>query len=317
MKSERKELNICLLHFETTQWVEFSLLYTEDTDRLFHIDTEHTRTLSEPNRRQRSRTFVCCTSKQHSESNFLFFTQKTQIDFFTQTLTQLSLGLNEVGEKGAEHLSTALRNNTVSRIFSSLHRRHRSTFSYRHWTHSNSLRTKSETKEQNICLLHFEPTQWVEFSLLHTEDTDRLFHTDTHRIKSPQQSNRRQRSRTFVCCTSKQQSELNFLFFHTKHTDRLFHIDTEHTRTLSEPNRRQRSRTFVCCTSKQHSESNFLFFTQKTQIDFFTQTLTELNLHNNQIGDRGAEHLSAALRNNKVSWIFSSSTQNTQIDFFI
>ena len=49
---------------------------------------------------------------------------------------------------------------------------------------------------------------------------------------------------------------------------------------------------------------------------FFTQTLTELNLRHNQIGDKGAEHLSAALRNNTVSRIFSSSTENTQIDFF-
>ena len=56
--------------------------------------------------------------------------------------------------------------------------------------------------------------------------------------------------------------------------------------------------------------------TQKTQIDFFTQTLTVLNLRNNEIHDIGAEHLSAALRNNTVSRIFSSSTQKTQIDFF-
>ena len=51
--------------------------------------------------------------------------------------------------------------------------------------------------------------------------------------------------------------------------------------------------------------------TQKTQIDFFTQTLKELHLLANQITDKGAEHLSAALRNNTVSRIFSSPTQNT------
>ena len=56
--------------------------------------------------------------------------------------------------------------------------------------------------------------------------------------------------------------------------------------------------------------------TQKTQIDFFTQILIELNLGYNQIGGKGAEHLSAALRNNTMSRIFSSSTQKTQIDFF-
>ena len=51
-------------------------------------------------------------------------------------------------------------------------------------------------------------------------------------------------------------------------------------------------------------------------MDFFTQTLTELNLGLNEIGEKGAEHLSAALRNNTVSRIFSSSTQKTQKDFF-
>ena len=48
---------------------------------------------------------------------------------------------------------------------------------------------------------------------------------------------------------------------------------------------------------------------------FFTQTLSELNLQRNQIGDKGTEHLSAALRNNTVSRIFSPSIQKIQIDF--
>ena len=55
--------------------------------------------------------------------------------------------------------------------------------------------------------------------------------------------------------------------------------------------------------------------TQKTQIDFFTQTLNTLDLTGNQIGDKGAEHLFAALGNNTVSRIFSSSSQKTQINF--
>ena len=57
--------------------------------------------------------------------------------------------------------------------------------------------------------------------------------------------------------------------------------------------------------------------TQNTQIDYFTKTLTELKFQLNQIGDKGAEHLSAALRNKTVSRIFSCSTEKTQIDFFI
>ena len=57
-------------------------------------------------------------------------------------------------------------------------------------------------------------------------------------------------------------------------------------------------------------------FSSSTQIDFSTQTLKTLDLTENQIGDKGAEYFSAALRNNTVSRIFCSSTQKTQIDFF-
>ena len=89
--------------------------------------------------------------------------KKTQIDFFTQTLTQLNLGSNQIGEKGAEHLSSALRNNTVSRIFSSSSTQKKTQIDF--FTQTLTVlnlsfnRIKSETKEQNICLLHFETTQ--------------------------------------------------------------------------------------------------------------------------------------------------------------
>ena len=57
-------------------------------------------------------------------------------------------------------------------------------------------------------------------------------------------------------------------------------------------------------------------FSSSTQIDFRTQTLTELNLWQNEIGAEGARYLSDALRENRVSRIFSFSTQKIQIDFF-
>ena len=49
---------------------------------------------------------------------------------------------------------------------------------------------------------------------------------------------------------------------------------------------------------------------------FYTQKLNTLDLRGNRIRHKKAEHLSAGLRNNTVSRIFSSSTQKTQIDFF-
>ena len=63
---------------------------------------------------------------------FSFSTQNTQIGLFTQTLTVLNLGLNKIGEKGAEHLSAALQNNTVSRIFFFSTQKTRIDISHRH-----------------------------------------------------------------------------------------------------------------------------------------------------------------------------------------
>ena len=71
----------------------------------------------------------------------------------------------------------------------------------------------------------------------------------------------------------------------------------------------------ICHISNLHNKIKFIF-SSSIQIDFFTQTLTELNLYENKIGAEGAKYLSGALRVNKVSPIFSSSTQKAQIDFF-
>ena len=165
------------------------------------------------NRRERSRTFVFCTSKQHSESNFLFFfnTKKDTNRLFhtdTHSLELLSSASRILSssstqkknrnrrEKGAEHLSSALRNNTVSRIFSSS---------------STQKKTQIDFFTQTLTVL-----------------LQSLFFFNT---KLTEQSNRRQRSRTFVFCTSKQHSESNFLFFFNtkKDTNRLFHTDTHST----------------------------------------------------------------------------------------
>jgi hypothetical protein len=48
----------------------------------------------------------------------------------------------------------------------------------------------------------------------------------------------------------------------------------------------------------------------------FTQTLTTLNLENNQIGAVGAQNLADALQNNMVTLILSSSISYTHPHFF-
>ena len=58
----------------------------------------------------------------------------------------------------------------------------------------------------------------------------------------------------------------------------------------------------------------FSFSTQNTEIDFFTQTLTKLNLEDNEIGDEGIKDLANALRVNTVSRIFFSFTQRSTFE---
>ena len=53
-----------------------------------------------------------------------------------------------------------------------------------------------------------------------------------------------------------------------------------------------------------------------THLHFFTQTLTTLDLHWNQIGALGAQHLADALRNNTVTLILSYSISYTHLHFF-
>ena len=66
-----------------------------------------------------------------------------------QTLTTLDLSGNQIGDKGAEHLSGALLQNKVRQIlFPSIIQLFR--ILYRHSLHSTSPAIKWEIKEQNI-----------------------------------------------------------------------------------------------------------------------------------------------------------------------
>ena len=154
---------------------------------------------------------------------FSFSTQKTQIDFFTQTLNTLNLYWNKIGDKGAEHLSAALRNNTVSGVFSSSTQKTQIDFFIQTLTVLNlRLNVIGDKGAEHLSAALRNNTVSRIFSSS-TQNTHRPFHTDTHRIKSRIESNRRERSRTFVCCTSKQHSESNFLFFDTKDTSTFSH----------------------------------------------------------------------------------------------
>ena len=88
---------------------------------LFHTDTHHTRSLQQSNRRGRNTTSGWCITKQHRNPHSLSLhldNTYTHLHLFTQTLTTLDLGYNQIGNTGAQNLADALRNNTVILILS-------------------------------------------------------------------------------------------------------------------------------------------------------------------------------------------------------
>ena len=147
--------------------------------------------------------------RNHTVSRiFSSSTQKIQIDFFTQTLNTLNLQFNEIGEEGAEHLSAALGSNTVTRILSSSTQKTQIDFFTQTLVELNLRYNQIGDKgAEHLSAALRNNTVSRFFSSSTKKDTHRLFHTDTYQIKSPMQSNRRERSRTFVFCTSKQHSE--------------------------------------------------------------------------------------------------------------
>ncbi len=87
----------------------------------------------------------------------------------------------------------------------------------------------------------------------------------------------------------------------------MYFIDTANTWPYEERNRWSRSRSF--CKRTSEKQSNFILTTLLTTLPFIhyiSQTLTTLNLYDNQISDRGAEHLANALLENNVTSISSS-----------
>ena len=189
--------------------------------------------------------------------------------------------------------------------------RYRSTFAQRHSHNFISEGIKSDLKEQNTCLMHYERTEWVEFFSSSTQidfftQTLNTLNLEDNQIGAQGAKDLSDALRvntvSRIFSSSTQQTQMNFFAqtFNTLYLDDN-QIGTQGAKHLYDALRLNR-------VSRIFSSS-----TQKTQIDFFAQTLTELNVWSHQIGDQGAKYLSDALRVNTVSRIFFSSTQ---IDFF-
>jgi len=115
---------------------------------------------------------------------------------FIQTLTTLNLEYNKIGEKGAQYLGEALRNNSVRDRYSfsffffflySIISLFSISISYRHSLHSPFTAIKSEIKVHNIWLKHYETIQWEIITPSHSSSSSFIpsfysfpFHTDTH-----------------------------------------------------------------------------------------------------------------------------------------
>jgi hypothetical protein len=83
-----------------------------------------------------------------------------------------------------------------------------------------------------------------------------------------------------------------------------FEIDTDISQSYSKWNWTSRSTRFCCCITKQWCETLIIFlFHISIYILYVIQTLTTLNLGNNQIGDAGAQFILHALQTNKVNYL--------------
>jgi len=101
-------------------------------------------------------------------------------------------------------------------------------------------------------------------------------------------------------CDTIQWDNHSFIFLPSSHSC-LFHTDTHYTRTLRQWNRRSRCTIFGWSIATQYSEiiTPSCFYHHLIPVSFI-QTLTTLNLNDNQIGAQGAQYLGEALQHNTV-----------------
>ena len=142
----------------------FFVLYSSFHAFSFHTDTHYTPPWAESNRSSRCTISGWSITTQYSERSSLLLPplfHHFMRFHFIQTLSTLILQCNQIGDKGAQYLAEALRNNSV--------RDHHSfccfffffflysiislfSISYRHSLHSTLSGIKSETKVHNIWL---------------------------------------------------------------------------------------------------------------------------------------------------------------------
>ena len=161
---------------------ETRLLNIPDTPLLSssHTDTHNASSCRERNWRWRSTASGKCIASEHSETRLLNIPTLLCYLHLTQTLTTLHLAVNEIGEEGAQHLTSALQVNTVRLDFWTSWHSSAIFILHRHSQRLILNETKLAMKEHSIWHVHWKWTEWDSTS--QHPDTPLLSssHTDTH-----------------------------------------------------------------------------------------------------------------------------------------
>jgi hypothetical protein len=105
------------MDYDRTRWDKYSLHLSFNSFFLY-TDTHYTEPLQQWNRRWRSTISEWCITTEHGKTNTLSILHST-LSYFIQALTELNLNFNRIGDKGVQHLSEGLQQNTVRQILSS------------------------------------------------------------------------------------------------------------------------------------------------------------------------------------------------------
>ena len=171
----------CIFHITTSvlkehgiyhvycKWTESDLTSLHpNTDSLswFHTDSHNAGSSRERYWCWRSSAVSKCIASEHSQTQLLSISALIYLLHFTQTLTTLDLGNNNISAVGTQHLTSALPANTVRRDFSTS--QHSSTVltSHRHSQRCILIGTISALKEHSIWQMHCKRTEW-ESTFLH------------------------------------------------------------------------------------------------------------------------------------------------------
>jgi hypothetical protein len=137
-----------------------------------------------------------------------------------------------------------------------------------------------------------------------------LFYTDTHDTRPRRQCNRRYRCTISEWCIATEHSETKSLFISVFLNQRslILHRHSLHSTSKAIKLEIKVHNIWVMHYNRtQWDKESFYLCLSHPTVSHFTQTLTTLNLWDNKIRDKGAQHLSDALQHNTVRLRVSSS----------